>query len=60
MEGINVEKIAQEAISAIANKIKNLNTINITPIHKIPSSEYHSNSILFIPNTTLSYTWFSM
>lgn len=29
MAGIDAEKIAQEAINAIAEKIKNLNTINI-------------------------------
>lgn len=29
MSGIDVENIAQEAINAIANKIKNLNTLNI-------------------------------
>ncbi len=29
MAGIDVEKIAQEAINAIADKIKNLNTLNI-------------------------------
>lgn len=29
MSGIDVDKIAQEAINAIANKIKNLNTLNI-------------------------------
>lgn len=29
MSGIDVDKIAQEAINAIADKIKNLNTLNI-------------------------------
>lgn len=29
MAGIDAEKIAQEAINAIAEKIKNLNTLNI-------------------------------
>ena len=29
MAGIDAEKIAQEAINAIADKIKNLNTLNI-------------------------------
>ena len=29
MAGIDAERIAQEAINAIADKIKNLNTLNI-------------------------------
>lgn len=29
MSGIDVDKIAQEAINVIADKIKNLNTLNI-------------------------------
>lgn len=50
MAGIDAEIIAQEAINAIADKIKNLNTLNIIVAEKLELGKVHL-SMRFLKNT---------